>query len=217
MSANSARRRRALDDAAGIHHRHLVGAAGDDAEIVGDQDHRHVPALLLARQQVEDLRLHRDVERRGRLVGDQQLGLAGERDGDRHALAHAAGELVRDTGAAAAPARGCRPRPAARRRAASLRRCPMPRWACSVSMICVPMVSTGLSEVIGSWKTTASSGPRSRRSASGGRRREIAAVEHHPAAQPARAWAAAAGWRATAWSCRSPIRRPRPACGRPPG
>ena len=36
-------------------------------------------------------------------------------------------------------------------------------------MICVPMVSTGLSEVIGSWKTTASSGPRSLRSASGGR------------------------------------------------
>ena len=43
----------------------------------------------------------------------------------------------------------------------------MPRWACRVSMICVPMVSTGLSEVIGSWKTTASSGPRRRRSSSG--------------------------------------------------
>ena len=88
-------RRRALDDAAGIHHRDLVGAAGDDAEIVGDEDHRHVPAALLARQQVEDLRLDRDVERRGRLVGDQELRLAGQRDRDRHALPHAAGELVR--------------------------------------------------------------------------------------------------------------------------
>ena len=95
MCVKSARGRRALDDAAGVHHRDLVGAAGDDAEIVRDQDHRHVAALLLARQQVEDLRLHRDVERRGRLVGDQKLGLAGERDGDRHTLAHAAGELVR--------------------------------------------------------------------------------------------------------------------------
>jgi len=31
----------------------------------------------------------------GRLVGDDQLGIASERDGDHHALAHAAGELVR--------------------------------------------------------------------------------------------------------------------------
>ena len=42
------------------------------------------------RQQVEDLRLHRDIERRGRLVGDQQPRLARDRDRDRHPLAHAA-------------------------------------------------------------------------------------------------------------------------------
>ena len=88
-------RRRLLDHAAGIHHRDLVGAAGDDAEIMGDDDHRHVPAALLARQQIEDLRLDGDVERGGRLVGDQQFRLAGQRDRDRDALAHAAGELVR--------------------------------------------------------------------------------------------------------------------------
>ena len=46
-------------------------------------------------EQVEDLRLHRDVERGGRLVGEQQLRAARERDRDHHALAHAAGELVR--------------------------------------------------------------------------------------------------------------------------
>ena len=46
-------------------------------------------------QQVEDLRLDRDVERRRRLVGDQQLRLAGERHRDHRALAHAARELVR--------------------------------------------------------------------------------------------------------------------------
>ena len=89
------RRRRALDHAAGIHHRDFVGAAGDDAEVVGDQDHRHVPAALLARQEIEDLRLDRHVERGGRLVGDQELWFAGQRDRDRHALAHAAGKLVR--------------------------------------------------------------------------------------------------------------------------
>ena len=46
-------------------------------------------------EQVEDLGLDRHVERGRRLVGDQQLRVAGERDGDHHALAHAAGELVR--------------------------------------------------------------------------------------------------------------------------
>jgi len=52
-------------------------------------------ALLLARQEIEDLRLDRDVERGGRLIRDQELRLAGQRYRDRDALAHAAGQLVR--------------------------------------------------------------------------------------------------------------------------
>ena len=44
-------------------------------------------------EQVEDLRLDGDVESRGRLVGHEQARSAGERDGDHHALAHAAREL----------------------------------------------------------------------------------------------------------------------------
>ena len=44
---------------------------------------------------VEHLRLHRDVERRGRLVGDQQVRLGDQHHGDHHALAHAARNLVR--------------------------------------------------------------------------------------------------------------------------
>ena len=46
--------------------------------------------------ELEDLRLHHDVERRGRLVADDQLGVAGQRHGDHGALAHAARELVRE-------------------------------------------------------------------------------------------------------------------------
>ena len=46
-------------------------------------------------QQVEDLGLDGDVERGGRLVGDQQRRLAGQRHRDHHALAHAARQLVR--------------------------------------------------------------------------------------------------------------------------
>ena len=53
-----------------------------------------VGALQLA-DELQDLRLHGDVERGGRLVGDQQLGVVGDGDGDHHALALAARELVR--------------------------------------------------------------------------------------------------------------------------
>ena len=52
-------------------------------------------SLVQSDHQVEDLRLDRHVERGRRLVGDQHLGIAGQRDRDHHALAHAAGELMR--------------------------------------------------------------------------------------------------------------------------
>ena len=52
-------------------------------------------SLLQVEDQVEDLRLDRHVQRGGRLVGDQQLRLAGQRHGDHRALPHAAGQLVR--------------------------------------------------------------------------------------------------------------------------
>ena len=87
--------RRDLDDLPGVHDRDAVRHAGDDAEIVGDQQDRH-PALRLQRaQEVEHLRLDGDVERGRRLVGDEQLGLAGERERDHHPLLQPAGELER--------------------------------------------------------------------------------------------------------------------------
>jgi len=43
----------------------------------------------------QDLRLDGDVERGGRLIGDQQSRAVQQRNRDRHALAHAAGKLVR--------------------------------------------------------------------------------------------------------------------------
>ena len=107
--------RRLLDDAAGVHHGDLVGEAGDDAEVVADEDHGHVPLVLECAQQSEDLRLDGDVEGGGRLVGDQQVGLARDGHGDGDALAHPAGQLVRVLPAGGAAARGCRPARAARR------------------------------------------------------------------------------------------------------
>ena len=90
-----------LDDPPGVHHEHPVGDVGHDAEVVGDQDQRHAAALALALEQVEDLRLDRDVQRRRRLVGDQHVGVGGERDRDRDPLAQAAAQLVGIVGAAA--------------------------------------------------------------------------------------------------------------------
>ena len=67
----------------------------DDAEVVGDEQVGEVELVLEVLEQVDDLRLDRDVERRHRLVGDDQLRLQGERPGDPDALALAARELVR--------------------------------------------------------------------------------------------------------------------------
>ena len=49
----------------------------------------------ISRISAEHVLLHHDVERRGRLVGDDELGPADRRERDRDALAHAARELVR--------------------------------------------------------------------------------------------------------------------------
>ncbi len=73
-----------------------MGDAGHDAEIVGDQQQAEPEVALELGQQTQDLRLHRDIERGGRLVGDQELRLAHQRHGDHHALAQAARELVRE-------------------------------------------------------------------------------------------------------------------------
>ena len=103
-----------LDDLAVVHHADHVGDAPHDAEIVGDEQQAHAEPLADVGQQLEDLRLHGDVERGGRLVGDQQIGLVGERHRDHHALALAAGQLMRIGFAAASPDRGCRPGSAVR-------------------------------------------------------------------------------------------------------
>ncbi len=62
---------------------------------MGDEQHRQVEALADLLEERQHLRLHRDVERRDRLVGDQELGLDRQRARDADPLALSAGELVR--------------------------------------------------------------------------------------------------------------------------
>ncbi len=85
-----------LDHPAGVHDADLIRYLRHHAEVVSDDDDRHSgsPAQIL--EQGQDLRLNCDVERCGRLVGDQQLRFVGQGHRDHHALAHPARELVRE-------------------------------------------------------------------------------------------------------------------------
>ena len=67
-----------------------------DRQVVGDEQIGEAEPVLQVEQQVDDLRLDRDVERRDRLVGDDQRRVQRERAGDADALALAAGERVRE-------------------------------------------------------------------------------------------------------------------------
>ena len=170
--------RRLLGLAPRVHDDDAVGDVGDDAEVVRDEDDRRAEPLADVAHEVEDPRLDRHVERRRRLVGDQDLRVAGERDRDHHALAHPARELVRvlvDPAGRRRDADEVEQLDRARARAARARG----RGArCSTSPICWPTVNEGLSDVIGSWNTKEISRPRIRRSgrpgARGGQRRRRA-------------------------------------------
>ena len=85
-----------LDGLAEVHHHHPVGDVAHDVEVVGDEDVREPELFLQVLEQVEDLRLNRDVERRDGLVAEDELRVDRERAGDADPLALAAGELVRE-------------------------------------------------------------------------------------------------------------------------
>src|ERR1700716_1614685 len=91
---NLARGRR-LHHMALFHHRHTVAIGRGEPEIVGDEDGRHAALFGELDDEVHDSLLRRHVEPGGRLVGDQQLGTARQRQRAHDALAHAAAELER--------------------------------------------------------------------------------------------------------------------------
>ena len=61
-----------LDQIPQAQHRDPVRDFGDNAEIVGDEQHTGAVSMLQVEHQLEDLRLRRDIERRRGLVCDQQ-------------------------------------------------------------------------------------------------------------------------------------------------
>ncbi|MHC3926357.1 hypothetical protein ACMZ4W_01459 [Brevundimonas naejangsanensis] len=93
-----ARDGRLLDQFAVLHHRQPVGGFGHDGEVVGDEDQTHAVLAHQPLQQVQHLSLRRHVQRRRRLVRDQQFGRQGDGDGDGDALPLAARQFVRIAG-----------------------------------------------------------------------------------------------------------------------
>ena len=86
---------RGLDHVALLHHRHPVAIGRGQPEVVGDQDGGHAALLGQLDHEVHHGLLGGHVEAGGRLVGDQELRPAGERERDDDALAHAAGQFER--------------------------------------------------------------------------------------------------------------------------
>ncbi len=89
--------RPALHHLAEIHDDDLVGEVAHECQVVTDEDHRLAVLSLDPQQQVDHRRLHRHVQRGNRLIGDQQVGVAGKGAGDGDALLLPARELARQS------------------------------------------------------------------------------------------------------------------------
>ena len=86
--------RAVFHDLAGVHDGHLVAALRHDAQVMGDEHHRRAEFLFQLVYHPHHLGLDGHVQGGGGLVGQQQLGVAGQGSGDNHPLLHAAGELM---------------------------------------------------------------------------------------------------------------------------
>src|SRR5712691_611448 len=68
-----------LDHASQVHHRHVSGPLGADAQVMRDEHDGHPVFLLELTHEGKNLRLGGHIESRGRLIRDQQARIAGER------------------------------------------------------------------------------------------------------------------------------------------
>ena len=87
--------RAVFDETAEVHNAHRVRDMLDDRQVVRDEQVGQLVLLLQFLQQVDDLRLDRHVERRDRLVADDEFGVERQRPRDADTLSLTARELVR--------------------------------------------------------------------------------------------------------------------------
>src|SRR5690606_990682 len=79
-------RRSMLDDFSQIHHGDFIRQVAHHREVVRDEQVGKPEIVLKRPEQVEDLRLDRNIERRNRLIADNQIGLYGKCPRDSNAL-----------------------------------------------------------------------------------------------------------------------------------
>ena len=135
---------------AALHHRDAAADLRGHAQVMRDEQHGQAEPRAQFLQQRQDLRLHRHIQRRDRLVGDQQFRLHRQRPGDADALALAAAEFVREA------LRGRRVELHQRQqlaRAGAARRARGVPCAIGPSAMMSPTRRRGLSEANGSWNT----------------------------------------------------------------
>ncbi len=83
-----------FDDPAKIQDRDFMGQIADHREVVRDEKVREPQTILEILEQIEDLRLYREIQGAGGFVTDDQARFHSERPGDTDALALAPGKLV---------------------------------------------------------------------------------------------------------------------------
>ena len=62
---------------------------------MGDEDDGDIKIGTQILKQLENLRLHGDIQRGGWLIGDEYLRISDQRHGNHHSLTHAPGEFMR--------------------------------------------------------------------------------------------------------------------------
>src|SRR2546425_7025398 len=88
-------RRRLLNDPPEIHDGHAIGHLANEVEVVGDQEVRQPLLPLDVSQQVQDLRLDRDIQGARRFIEQEKFRFGCEGSSNRNPLSLASGELMR--------------------------------------------------------------------------------------------------------------------------
>ncbi len=77
------------------HHRNIIGQVVHHPQVMRDEKHRNAHLPHQFRQQIQNLALNRDIERRHRLIGQQKRGFRRNGAGNGNALALTAGKFMR--------------------------------------------------------------------------------------------------------------------------
>ena len=84
-----------LDETSQIHNSDVVRYALDDRDIVADEEEGQPQVCLQFCEEIQHLRLHRDIERRDRFVRYDEARMGSDRSRNRNALPLSSGQFVR--------------------------------------------------------------------------------------------------------------------------